>query len=1509
MIEDSDFVLVSQKHAGEATPPAIYRENLLDAIDDQLAVGHHGLVVEGESGDGKTNLLRAYSHRHSSRTVFIEVSAASRWGYNPDYVIQQIGFAAAGLLGLRLPTVDQLFTETDLQTLYIKLRRRGSPHEPTLFVVDGLHEIPPEDSNAKRRLLDLIPIGMGGISVVLSDSVPSMLTMPAHAHLRHWRLARFTLDETRGYLRNVVPNASDVVEMHRLFKGRPGSLAVVHRLIVGGILVEDLLRKPNGQLESLIEQEWNLHEHSDASALRVLCLLTVSRTALSALDASRILNLALEEVQANLAAMPFVCANSDGTVAIESDTMRQFIARKVNHLKKEVLDLVIADLQRDPDVRRSLSSLPRYFQDAGRLEDLVGYLTTETLTATLKTASSLLPIVDTLSAGLDAAGLLKKDGAAYRFALQRSAVSELGTASTWDPYIDAVLSLRDFEQAIEIAESVPLAGEKLLLLASVAASQRKDGLAPPDSLIERIQRLREDAKDALTNEQRLTLAARLFSVLPEVATQIVRETASTATPGSSVDWAIASMVVANAAATAKAGSSEQRDDTGSRIHAEIKDPDVRTFTTAAAASLRSISASDALAQAVTIENGRDRLFFLRHWADANCKRDDAIRVTDAAIDLIVATVEYSPNARDVLRVSRTLRYTKDQVLAGKCVDRITALLPDLAERGPTADLFRLRGLLAATTYRWDKTAGRSRFQDDYLALLDVTDVSIRAECLARFLSRLETADPEHKLEDLDNLHSSVKQDLEQAVAVTLAQTADHGEMLKPVVAALAGAHPSIAEEYIARANTPIRRNNLRINFVRHCLGGSLQSQNLKAVLRAIGTSEDSSTRSVCIMTAWEVFSNNESSLAACDGSLAAFVGLVKQCGEAEDRASCAAIAFSSLLLGQVPGFDLHKQALRELIEQSLSEIDDAWDAVDSALNACQQVAKADRDVATKCLSFAQKIQGERLAGQLGSSWIVIAPIRLAINAMAGMMRTGTEDAADVSRVVTLIRWLPSAVHRAQLRAELAAWFYSCGRIDACKEIVRDHVLPEIREFESTGNEVFRQCVVAAADALFLANPQTAYVLFEKLDADYRDQAIYRAVRAKVHGVPAAEPFQYEAAHAKPLTREDIEEIVPLVRLVDADSLIALIVERIASSIIAAGPSAFPHQQSSAISSQLKDAARRMLPRPTWIAHEGYLILCDAYAQRLLGKKLEYGDPIVARAKAVSNRSDQALILTELASLSNLTSAKRLLEEAALIIRSLEVEVERVERLANTGETAMRVDGLMGRQLLREACLLSQSCDRGDMAAVRRRAMDTVFKADPELAGAMAEAIDSDPARISARAKRTKDQMQEQLKQLEAGKAVIEHASEEALPAGAELGRLPAATWSGLASLNAGRAEAKTLQELRSFIRFASQLPLSKAYPIMAWVLANLRVRSGGSNQASGVFSGFFDACTLVAEFSTAAALPSHSLKVPSPAASDGGFLVRIGQKKEAREAQSRPSDSGGGSIRLWTIARSISSCR
>ncbi|MCC7390513.1 MAG: hypothetical protein IT431_17305 [Phycisphaerales bacterium] len=1224
------------------------------------------------------------------------------------------------VLGRRTELAPNTSDHALLHRLYVQLARRGTTRRPILFVIDGIHEVPDDEEHLRQRLLDLLPLGMTGLVAVITDSAPSCVTLSSAARTKSCRLPRFDLHETREYLQDLTLSSIDIHALHRLVNGRPGSLAVLRRIVLGGAAPATLIANSDGHLTDLLDYEWRACGPPDDNALAALALLLYARTSLTVADMSRVLHLPTTTIEECLQRLPFVQRAPSSVLSLEGEPLRRFIDSKVQHLKTESLNALIEDVRQHPDIRQGLVTLPRYFQDAGRLEDLLNYLTPERLSSSVGAASSLQEVLDLLGTGSTAAANLNRDGDLYRFSLQTSTVHELGNAATWDQHLDAALALRAFDEAQRIADSVPLATDRLLLLASIARAQQADGLSAESELVERIIRLLDDSMAALTVEQAIELASRLMTVLPGRATDLVQRAIELEEPRRTVDWAIARLAI-EAAVTQSLGeqSGAAFKDVAASLRDRIQDPSIQRVSTALSNSLAGIAASDAIAQGRTIANARDQLFFLRQWAEFNARRSDAILVSERAIDLLIETTEYSPNASDVLRIARPLRYADDVGRALKCASRITALLGDLAERGPTAELHRLRILLAATSFRADCDGGRERYVEEYLAIHDIPDLAIRVECFARFLASITSSDSERVLERVDGLHSLVESDLIESISSTLGCTGNHQDVLEPAVRALASRKGMLVCDLIAMANTLRRRDALRVIACDHIGRGVLTTETADVVEALVQRCETSSAASQCVSHVWKSVHTHHMHDECGHDVLERLSALVDTCEHPSDRARACARAYAMYLRTGGAVVASRSDWAHGCVETSLREIDDAWDTVQVALDATVVLAQGDVECARSCAAIAKTVQEERLGGHYGTSWVVLAPLRLTILALAGLMRGSHDSTNDLERVVAMVRAVPSTTTRIRLLADLAMWYVAGNRFGECRRIVDEEILPDLRKIPAHTQWLRDEATAAAADAVFAARPSVAMSLFRDLGREYRDLAVWRAAQGKLRNLPALEPVEYDGRSNTELSPEDVSELLDLVVLADADATAWAVADSIVSCLTEGGGTGAPAQQRAAVGLRMDNMAGRLFPKPEWIQHDGYLLLWQACSERLKTRKWDVNNVVVQRSRHISNATDRAFMLLQLASLVHGDGRRQLIEEAAAIARTIRVDAEGIEILKQAAECAARVDRKLGCELAKEALGRASLCPRGDMASVQRSAMDVVYRIDRDMASALA----------------------------------------------------------------------------------------------------------------------------------------------------------------------------------------------
>ena len=147
-------------------PFEIDRENILHTAVTILNGDTEILLIYGPDGQGKTTVLSQFAKTRSESTIAIFINTSSRFGYDPNLIQRDL----CGQIWWFLHGKEQQEKEANLDelpTLIYKLQREATRRRHHFyFVIDGIDEIPIEDSHLRRSII-ATSFGPTSISVYL----------------------------------------------------------------------------------------------------------------------------------------------------------------------------------------------------------------------------------------------------------------------------------------------------------------------------------------------------------------------------------------------------------------------------------------------------------------------------------------------------------------------------------------------------------------------------------------------------------------------------------------------------------------------------------------------------------------------------------------------------------------------------------------------------------------------------------------------------------------------------------------------------------------------------------------------------------------------------------------------------------------------------------------------------------------------------------------------------------------------------------------------------------------------------------------------------------------------------------------------------------------------------------------------------------------------------------------------------------------------------------------------
>lgn len=1480
-----DLTVICQSFP-ETPTPLIDRENFLDTIDALFERGTELIVVEGAEGIGKTTLLAQFATRHANHTFSLFVRPASRWAYDPDILrfdlCNQIQWVLRQQELTLVTDANDAFWKQGLTALQ-KLTRRG---QRFYFVVDGLDAIPQHAHHIQDFVLDLLPFGLKGFRFLLSGDYDSL---SAHTIMtvrqKPYPLSGFTLGNALEFLRDfgIDADRQALEDLWRVCRGIPGRLVSVRRLLQSGTSVQTLLDAPD--MLDWFQIEWSPVDQCDCSILKhLLAILAFDPSEHQMSNLARMLQIEIDTVQELLKPLSFLEVSlSTGKVRFVSEAFRRYASVQLRDLKEQTFDLIIDSLFRDPDSPESRANLPGYLKEAGRLSDILTYLSPDHFPRMIELSQSLSPIRQQADLALSAARDLGRDDDLARFAVQCSSMTELDGARVWQSEIEARTALGDYEAAVALAQTSVLREEQLHMLAVIARAKHEQGLAAEPELLDRIRQLYDQIDISSLGESAIDIASDLLYSHPELAIEMVERATNTNVEEHALDWAFAKLSLAalHADSAQRTGS-----DTVESIRSRIHDPKVRTFSIATSLLIGDYSADEVIARATELESADKRLHFLRQWATVNREREDAVDVVDYALELAIETTPYSPNARVFREIASPLPFIEDRSRAKQLVGRFDSQKGTIERFGPSEDYVRLQLLLAQTESRYDLAAACNRLMEIYLYYInDLDDLAVKAGCIARLVATLAKMDHRQMLEQDAEMCSLTEHDLRSEADKLLSGTADHYHAARSIVRALARTRPELALEIVRELNTQPRRDVTRLELIESSLDCPDENVDLILIERVIQGIEDPDVRDDAVLKTVGRLSRMSGMQGENMKMAFPILDKVQQIRDPAMRCNACCLACAFLVAQETDAHSGLTSHLLQVLSTAWETIDVGWVRVDTGFKIAKSLARVSVETARWYLAQTDSIRDEMLldANQTASAYL--ACFHLALRAFGGLLPANHDSAEDIERLERLIDRVPSYGERAALWGDLALQYHSAGRLSDCKQLVAQHVRACLANVQSDDAEFRSRVVISVAPALFCAHEATALEQISVLPAAERDSAYSQICDYILTKHLPTDPHDTSTGRGYDVSYEDVVDICRVIKLMDLDSLIYHYVRCIADSVGARQVQArFNRQQLADIADRLEEVIESTLPRNRHIKHQGYKIAALAQIGRIRRLKTEDWLKLINAALALPNLADRALVLCMTATAMpkrEYTRSREIVKEALQIVGQIPATLDRIVRYEEIASMVAEVDSSLSKECLRMALQFAVETDRPELYPVQRRIIDLAYRLDERFAASLASMADDDPVKA-----RTRDNLSRRLKTQELRRRLADGQVSSQHVTSVEREILPQSAWILLGSLHANRIATVPVNQTREAVQIAAYLPISQSYPILAWVVENANKRHAKTDQVTTHIRPLFEAMLLGTELAGRMAARSstrarQAMLYASKLSAGDSTLIKAGQRENA----------------------------
>ena len=1049
--------------------------------------------------------------------------------------------------------------------------------------------------------------------------------------------------------------------------------------------------------------------------------------------------------------------------------------------------------------------------------------------------------------GLNASIVARDFPNILRFSAQFGLLAELSEGEISRAEIEARVQLGDEKRALVLSERASLKESRLQLLAATVSALKKRQNKTEPTLLTQIASLVDQVDLLAMGELAIEVASDLVAVDPDLALRIVQGSAKSTSEDSSVDAAFAKYAVL---AMRKNRGKQAAQTATAQARDQMADPHLQSFVTSLSLFLGSATAKEVIAHAESLDNTR-ALFFLRSWASVTSTYEEAALVLNYGLDLLIRATSYTPQVRDLRELATPLRHIPEDESRRNLINRFDSQLSTVLDLGTNEDLVRLQLYLAEGEARTDITKAHDRLLELYWQICEVKDLSTRASCLSWNVSHYKNIDLDNSLEQREGVLNVVQKELREALDALFSTTAEHLDVAKGALRALARSNVDQALELAGELNTQYRRDQAYLESVRAACQPKQDLDCLSSLRAAIAKISTRTIRdkaiSVLVAGSVKALRSSERPLIP---SVPMLIGQSKEISSSTTRARTFAAIYDSL----------HRRgeehALQSLGPALLTEMQKAWNSIDAewrkatlGFQIAKRIGGADKGTANEYVAQAESVRNGADIVSEGQFELYAALVRLAIRAFVGLLPKKLDDSSHIDALRRIIDCIPAKAERAKLWAELACRAYLLDRKDLCEIVVGTYVRPLLELIPVDNLAIRLNTTTYVAPALFCAHQTTAIDQIAKLPDLDREDAAYNIAMFLLRQTPIGDAYVDRRSKVSRIKHkyQDIVSIFALMDLLSTDNAIYTLLAQIADYATSKiGRSTMTRQHVADIASRIENSVLPRFPDKNNIRHNGYVIACRTQIMRLRNEPMSKWETIILDARSIPNTADQSFVLTIIAGAIAPRfekAAQEIFREARTLIDQIPVAIDRLDRLETMAEEIVEVNPVLAKECVRSAYdVACKRADDEDLATRRRELLDFAHSIGSDFAEELITIIDDDPVR-----ERMKQEANERLRTLELEKGLTDRQADiERMKK--NQAEFTEAAWRALGLLNAGWEEPAHIDAIFPILEKCGTLPLlESSYPILSWAIESLVRRVSGGPTAGQSIIPVFNSLVQAAE--------------------------------------------------------------
>jgi hypothetical protein len=1298
--------------------PLIPLDSKIRELQRKFSPQNHIIILKGSSGSGKTVHLAEFV-KANSQISFSYFITDNYWCRRQTSFLSSlcqqmravIGGKAENELSIDNPILDSERLKDIFGVLVERIVEIARKTNSTFyFVIDGLEWA--FEGKPGERISDLLPLQTKSKHLYFLGSISSSVDHQLNFNHLSEEPRTFSNLDTKTYLeRGGISVSKELLEkIQSASGGVPGYLSALRKLHIEKIQdITQAIEKP-ADIEDLLKIQWSAFakKANDTEKL-TLAIIAYSVTPIASNDISEMTKQNSDELDRLLISSGLMHQTKDKRWMFYPDLLKKIAHDRLQNFKNDSIKHLITYYENRKSEKETGVLLPEYYLMSNDYSGIESLLKPPFITNSIDEFGDLGAIRRALGHAKELAYQHSEKQGVIQYALLSSQLRSLSNEVIGESEVRALISLGEFDKALELTYSIKISILRVRLLARIYSSMEKKGMTIPKSSLDELKQMAEGLENEdLDPEEILLTASDIFPVLPDVSTAIIDKIKGQQNAQTAMDliYALASIQ-----------STSVSDD---NVIEKIEDKNIQEMALTSP-WLAKLTSTEIINKALSASHTKAKVFLLREWCQQNKSDPKLHNVIEATLDIIVSDANYKIPLRNLRQLSTSLRNcAPDQInqLAHRFdVPNFTSL------RSPIEERVRLELNIAEAVNLVSPDQGWERFWQTYTETKNLPlDTDVSCYCYTRFLISLTLLDPQ----DIHKLSGEIKTKLEDEFIRLIDTSADQLDISKRILRALSFVKPDLALTFAGMLNTTKRRDEgIRESLVAYMRQDRLPIK-ISIIEDGLNGIKDEAYRTSTIIRLVET-GNGSAKLSDLE--------LRNYFSSKIDRINdpilvCKGLAQLIIANNKEDDVEIRKEIFTRLIN-SWQEIDIAWIRTEAAFDLASQIGNIDQQLAMQLYESAVELREATALANQTLGRMFLETLQTAVRPVAFIDIQHQDGKFIWDELIQLVELIPSRSLKIYVLSKIAlARFYKKGDKDTFNRLMQDHVLPELQLLASS--DVKNRIVANISTAIYEYSPEEAVKLIKALPYNQRNFAWADMSARILLQINIGDDYDHESPNT-PIDLQRANKVVSIMENVDNDEFLCFIVD-ILTHLTGLQNSHLNESQKLDILTRLDTIVDKKLPDINNIDHLGYKVLAKSSieaARRHSTKKAKTikktHNQIIQEAKSIDNIADRVFVMSIVArdfkEIEN-QIAISLVDEAFSLIESIPNVKDRIDRLEVIANSYSELNNTSrSDEAVRLGVHLSSSLDGIERDTVLASLIQTAHQVDKNIAAEITEKVE------------------------------------------------------------------------------------------------------------------------------------------------------------------------------------------